>query len=41
MLLGTVQAVKALLDTPLLNDAGALTDESEKVVNSVKGLLEA
>ena len=41
MLLGSVQAVKALLDTPLLNDNGSLTDDSEKVVNSVKGLLEA
>ena len=41
MLLGTVQAVKALIDTPLLNDDGALTAESEKVINTVKGLLPA
>ena len=41
MLLGTVQAVKALLDTPLLTDDGALTTESETVVKSVRGLLEA
>lgn len=41
MLLATVQAVKALLYTPLLNENGALTDESEKVVDTVSGLLEA
>ena len=41
MLLGTVQAVKALLDTPLLDEKGALTAESEKVINTVKGLLPA
>ena len=41
MLLGTVQAVKAILDTPLLDDKGALTSESQKVINTVKGLLEA
>lgn len=41
MLLGTVQAVKAILDTPLLNEDGALTSESEQVINTVQGLLEA
>ena len=40
MLLGTVQAVKALLDTPILNDNGALTEESENVVKTIRCLLE-
>lgn len=41
MLLGTVQAVKAILDTPLLDEKGALTSESEKIIGTVNGLLEA
>ena len=41
MLLGTVQAVKAILDTPLLDEKGALTSESQKVIGTVNGLLKA
>ena len=41
MILGTVQAVKALLDTPILNEDGSLTYESETVVNAVRGALNA
>ena len=41
MLLGTVQAVKAILDTPLLDENGTLTAESKNVINTVQGLLEA
>lgn len=41
MILGTVQAVKALLDTPILNEDGSLTSESETVVNAVRGALNA
>lgn len=41
MLLGTVQAIKALLDTPLLNEDGGLTAESKQVVTAIKGLLDA
>lgn len=39
MILGTVQAVKALLDTPILNEDGSLTTESEQVVEAVKGAI--
>ena len=31
----TVKSIKAMLDTPLLNDKGALTEESEKVAEAV------
>ena len=31
----TVKAIKAMLDTPILNDKGALTEESEKVAEAV------
>ncbi|MBQ7175938.1 MAG: hypothetical protein IJS08_00875 [Victivallales bacterium] len=38
-LVSTVQAIKALLDTPLLDEKGALTDESRRIGDSVNTFL--
>ncbi len=39
VLVSTVQAVKAVVDTPLLDEKGALTDESLKIGDSVEKFL--
>ena len=38
-LVSTVQAMKAMLDTPLLDEKGALMEESRKIGDSVNGFL--
>lgn len=39
MLLSTMKAIKAILDTPLLTDKGALTEESKIVLDAVNATL--
>ena len=38
-LLSTMKAIKAILDTPLLTDKGALTEESKTVLDAVNATL--